>query len=199
MQKETALNGDAVLLGTRNRMLEKKALSEKEILEVVQKGNKDAYQEIVVRYMQSAYYVALGFVHNQQDALDISQDAFIRAFRRIKKFDTEKPFFPWFYKILKNLCFDYFKRRQRRSEVPLENVRVLEVEDEDREMKKALWKGIEELPPEQKEIIILRYFRQFSYQEMAEVLDKPIGTIMSSLYYAKKRLKGIVGKYLGFE
>ena len=67
------------------------------------------------------------------------------------------------------------------------------------EMKKALWKGIEELPAEQKEIIILRYFRQFSYQEMAEVLDKPIGTIMSSLYYAKKRLKGIVGKYLGFE
>jgi RNA polymerase sigma-70 factor (ECF subfamily) len=199
MQKETVLNGDAVLLGAKNRMLEKKALSEKEILEVIQKGNKEAYQEIVVRYMQSAYYVALSFVHNQQDALDISQDAFIRAFRRIKKFDTEKPFFPWFYKILKNLCIDYFKRRQRRNEVPLENVRILEVEHEDREMKKALWKGIEELPPEQKEIIILRYFRQLSYQEMAEVLGKPIGTIMSSLYYAKKRLKGIVGKYLGFE
>jgi RNA polymerase sigma-70 factor (ECF subfamily) len=199
MLKETTLNGDTVLLGARNRMLEKKALSEKEILEVVQKGNKEAYQEIVVRYMQSAYYVALAFVHNQQDALDISQDAFIRAFRRIKKFDTEKPFFPWFYKILKNLCIDHFKRRQRRNEVPLENVRVLAVEHEDREMKKALWKGIEELPPEQKEIIILRYFRQLSYQEMSEVLDKPIGTIMSSLYYAKKRLKGIAGKYLGFE
>jgi RNA polymerase sigma-70 factor (ECF subfamily) len=199
MQNETALKGDAVLLGTKNRMLEKKALSEREILKVVQKGDKDAYQEIVVRYMQSAYYIALGFVHNQQDALDISQDAFIRAFRRIKRFDTEKPFFPWFYKILKNLCMDYFKRRQRRSEVPLENVRVLEKEDEDREMKNALWKGIEELPPEQKEIIILRYFRQFSYQEMAEVLGKPIGTIMSSLYYAKKRLKGIVSEYLGFE
>jgi len=199
MQKETVLNGDVVLLGAKNRMLEKKVLSEKEILEVIQKGNKEAYQEIVVRYMQSAYYVALSFVHNQQDALDISQDAFIRAYRRIKKFDTERPFFPWFYKILKNLCIDYFKKRQRRNEVPLENVRVLEVEHEDREMKKALWKGIEELPPEQKEIIILRYFRQLSYQEMAEVLGKPIGTIMSSLYYAKKRLKGIVGKYLGFE
>ena len=199
MQKETALNGNAVLLGTKNRVIEKKVLSEKEILEVVQKGNKEAYQEIVVRYMQSAYYVALAFVHNQQDALDISQDAFIRAFRRVKKFDTEKPFFPWFYKILKNLCIDYFKRRQRRNEVPLETVRVLGEEHEDREMKKALWKGIEELPSEQKEIIILRYFRQLSYQEMAEVLGKPIGTIMSSLYYAKKRLKGIVGPYLGFE
>jgi len=199
MQKETALNGDAVLCNARHRMVDTKGLSEREILEVIQKGNREAYQEIVVRYMQSAYYVALAFVHNQQDALDISQDAFIRAFRRIKKFDTEKPFFPWFYKILKNLCMDYFKRRQRRNEVPLENVPVLKTEQEDREMKKALWKGIDELPPEQKEIIILRYFRQLSYQEMAEILGKPIGTIMSSLYYAKKRLKGIVGKYLGFE
>ena len=125
MQKETVLNGDAVLLGARNQMIEGKSLSEREIIEVVQKGDKEAYQEIVVRYMQSAYYVALAYVHNQQDALDISQDAFIRAFRRIKKFDTDKPFFPWFYKILKNLCIDYFKRRQRRSEVPLESVRIL--------------------------------------------------------------------------
>ncbi|MBN1221718.1 MAG: sigma-70 family RNA polymerase sigma factor [Candidatus Aminicenantes bacterium] len=199
MHKETALEREAVFLGTKDCMKQGKILSEKEILAVVQKGNKEAYQEIVARYMHSAYYVALAFVHNQQDALDISQDAFIRAFRRIKKFDIERPFFPWLYKILKNLCFDHFKKRRRLNEVPLENVRVLKVEHEDREMKEALWKGIEELPPEQKEVIILRYFRQFSYQDMAEVLDKPIGTIMSSLYYAKKKLKGIVGKYLGFE
>jgi len=148
--------------------------------------------------MHSAYYVALAFTHNHQDALDISQDAFVRAFRRIKKFDTEKPFFPWLYKILKNLCIDYFKRRRRLNEVPLEDVRILKSELENRELKDALWKGIGALPPEQKEVIILRYFRQFSYQEMADVLDKPTGTIMSSLYYAKKRLKGILSKYLGF-
>jgi len=100
---------------------------------------------------------------------------------------------------LKNLCIDHYKHRRRLNEVPLENVRVLAVEHEDREMKKALWKGIDELPDEQKEIIVLRYFQQLSYQEIAEILDKPIGTVMSSLYYAKKRLKGIVGKYLGFE
>jgi RNA polymerase sigma-70 factor (ECF subfamily) len=184
---------------TKDKMDFKKALSESEILELVQKGDREAYQEIVVRHMQSAYYVALAFIHNHQDALDISQEAFIRAFRKIKKFDTRRPFFPWFYRILKNLCVDHYKRRRRLNEVPLESVRVLAVEHEDREMKKALWKGIDELPDEHKEIIILRYFQQFSYQEIAEILDKPIGTVMSSLFYAKKRLKGIVGKYLGFE
>ncbi len=199
MQEETVLQRETVFMTTKDRMNHQAALSESEILTLVQKGDREAYQEIVVRHMRSAYYVALAFVHNHQDALDLSQEAFIKAFRKIKKFDTKRPFFPWFYRILKNLCIDHYKHRRRLNEVPLENVRVLEVEHEDREMKKALWKGIDELPDEQKEIIVLRYFQQLSYQEIAEILDKPIGTVMSSLYYAKKRLKGIVGKYLGFE
>lgn len=199
MQEETVLQRETVFMTTKNRMNHQATLSESEILTLVQKGDREAYQEIVVRHMRSAYYLALAFVHNHQDALDLSQEAFIKAFRKIKKFDTKRPFFPWFYRILKNLCIDHYKHRRRLNEVPLENVRVLEVEHEDREMKKALWKGIDELPDEQKEIIVLRYFQQLSYQEIAEILDKPIGTVMSSLYYAKKRLKGIVGKYLGFE
>ncbi len=199
MQEETVLQRETVFMTTKDRMNHQAALSESEILTLVQKGDREAYQEIVVRHMRSAYYLALAFVHNHQDALDLSQEAFIKAFRKIKKFDTKRPFFPWFYRILKNLCIDHYKHRRRLNEVPLENVRVLEVEHEDREMKKALWKGIDELPDEQKEIIVLRYFQQLSYQEIAEILDKPIGTVMSSLYYAKKRLKGIVGKYLGFE
>lgn len=199
MQEETVLQRETVFMTTKDRMNHQAALSESEILTLVQKGDREAYQEIVVQHMRSAYYVALAFVHNHQDALDLSQEAFIKAFRKIKKFDTKRPFFPWFYRILKNLCIDHYKHRRRLNEVPLENVRVLEVEHEDREMKKALWKGIDELPDEQKEIIVLRYFQQLSYQEIAEILDKPIGTVMSSLYYAKKRLKGIVGKYLGFE
>ena len=66
-------------------------------------------------------------------------------------------------------------------------------------MKEAMWRGIEELSFEQREIIILRYFRDYSYQEIAEITGKPMGTVMSSLHYAKKRLKETVGKYLGFE
>ena len=194
MQEGTVLQRETALIGTKNNMDRKTALTEAEICELVQKGDREAYEEIVVRHMQTAYYVALAFLHNHQDALDISQEAFIRAFRKIKKYDTKRPFFPWFYRILKNLCIDHYKHRRRLNEVPLENVRVLEVEQEDREMKKAIWKGIDELPDEQKEIIVLRYFQQLSYQEIAEILDKPIGTVMSSLHYAKKRLKGIVGK-----
>lgn len=179
--------------------MKEQALSEKEILILVQKGKIQAYKHIVLRYMQTAYYIALGFVHNHQDALDLSQDSFVKAFRNIKSYDANRDFFPWFYRILKNLCIDHFKRIRKRKEVPLEEAKILENKREDKELKEALWMGIEDLPFAQKEVIILRYFRGCSYQEIAEVTGKPLGTVMSSLHYAKKKLKDTVGKYLGFE
>ena len=196
MSKETAVPRDFLLQKNRFVMAEEKPLSEREILLQVKRGKKEAYQTIVERYMKRAYYIALGFVRNPQDALDISQEAFIKAFRRIKSFDIERPFFPWFYKLIKNFCLDHLKRRSRIQEVPLDEGRILKEEHEDREMKEVLWKGIESLPVEQREVIILRYFQELSYQEISEVMGKPVGTVMSSLFYAKKRLKEAIKKYL---
>lgn len=187
------------LIETGNQMESRSVLTEREIILAVIKGNKEAYQQIITTYMQRAYYIALGFVHNHQDALDLSQECFIKAYRKLKKFDLNRPFFPWFYQILKNLCIDHYKKKRRLNEVPLEDVKIIGRKQEDREMKESLWKGIAELPVEQREVIILRYFRQLSYKEIAEVLGKPVGTVMSSLFYAKKKLKDILGKYLGFE
>ena len=199
MAEHIAVSKEHVFPGGKAPASIQKEMPEREILEVVQKGDKEAYSTIVKRYMHSAYYIALALVHNQQDALDVSQDAFIKAFRKIKMFDTSRRFFPWFYRLLRNLCLDHLKRKNRVRQVPLEDVPVLEGEKEDRELRETLWKGIENLSFEQREVIILRYFRQFSYAEIAELTGKPIGTVMSSLYYAKKRLKGIVGKYLGIK
>lgn len=199
MPEEAAVQREVVVHEGQIVMVDEKARPENEIIALVKKGDREAYREIVERYMKRAYYVALSFVRNSQDALDISQDAFIRAFRKIKKFDTKRAFFPWFYKLLKNLCLDHLKRSRRIHEVPLNGVRILKEEQEDREMKEVLWKGIENLPMEQKEIIILRYFQQLSYKEISETVDKPIGTVMSSLYYAKRKLKEAIGKFLGFD
>ena len=199
MLHETTIQNSRIIPNVRRAKVSSLPLSENEILALVKKGDTQAYQQIVKKYMQTAYYIALGFVHNHQDALDLSQESFIKAFRKIKSFDAGRPFFPWFYRILKNLCIDHFKRIRRRREIPLEESYFLIQDREDKEMKEAMWQGIKKLPFEQKEIIILRYFREYSYEEIAEITGKPIGTVMSSLHYAKKRLKDIVGKYLGFE
>jgi RNA polymerase sigma-70 factor (ECF subfamily) len=195
MAKQTGICVDQVLSGVRVRPMTETKLSEKEILIRVRQGDRQAYQGIVKCYMHTAYYIALGFVHNQQDALDISQDAFVRAFRKIKQYDPEKRFFPWFYRLLKNLCLDHIKKCKRRAEVPLDDVQLFKEEKDNQELKELAWKGIEELPFEQREVIILRYFRQYSYQEIAEVTGKPLGTVMSSLFYAKKKLREILKKY----
>jgi RNA polymerase sigma-70 factor (ECF subfamily) len=198
MPEERALGRKLVTYEVGLLMSKDRDLPESELIELVKKGNREAYHEIVSRYMKKAYYVALSFVHNHQDALDISQEAFIKAFRKIKSFSTQKPFFPWFYKLMKNLCLDHLRRRSRAKEISLEGIPVQAEEREDREMKEVLWRGIESLPFEQREVVILRYFQQMSYSEIAEMTEKPIGTVMSSLYYAKKRLKKTIGKFLGF-
>jgi RNA polymerase sigma-70 factor (ECF subfamily) len=199
MSEETALQGEFYFPKDRIVMAENGELSELEVIKRVQKGQAEAYQVIVERYMKRAYYIALGFVRNAQDAMDISQESFIKAFRKIRRFDPEKSFFPWFYKLLKNLCLDHIKRRRRTQEIPLDEARVLKEEREDREMKEILWKGIEKLPFEQREVIILRYFQECSYQEIAEITARPVGTVMSSLYYAKKRLREAIKKFLSPE
>jgi RNA polymerase sigma-70 factor (ECF subfamily) len=199
MPEETVLQGEFYITKDRIKMTENSALSERDIIKRVQKGHTEAYQVIVERYMKRAYYIALGFVRNAQDAMDVSQESFIKAFRKIKRFDPEKSFFPWFYKLLKNLCLDHIKRRSRTQEIPLDEARVLKEEREDREMKEILWRGIEKLPFEQKEVILLRYFQQLSYQEIAEVTARPVGTVMSSLFYAKRRLREAIKKFLSPE
>ncbi|MBD3414739.1 MAG: sigma-70 family RNA polymerase sigma factor [Candidatus Aminicenantes bacterium] len=177
--------------------MRKEESSEKDLLESVAKGDKGAYQKIVTRYKGTAYYVALGFVNNAQDALDISQEAFIKAFYKIRKFDTTRRFYPWFYKVLKNLCLDHLRKKKFTHEIPIERIAFFEDENKNRELKERIWRAIEQLSPVQREVIILRYFRQYSYKEIAELIQKPQGTVMSSLYYAKKKLKEILTPYLG--
>lgn len=163
--------------------------NESEIIKRVLEGKKDAYEVIVKKYMKKAYFIALGFVENQQDAMDLSQDAFIKAYRSLPGFDTTKEFFPWFYTILKNLCLNFIKKRNRRERIPIQEITPhSEREDEKIVIKKLLWESISELPIEEKETILLRYFQGFSYSEISDILDCPIGTVMSRLYYAKKKL-----------
>lgn len=170
-------------------------MEEREALERVMKGDKDAYRVIVERYKQRAYYTALGFVNNPEDALDISQDAFVRAYKALGTFDLSKPFFPWFYKIIRNLCFDFLKKRKRIREVPLEDVEKREdglgVEEVYRRkvLKEKVWEAISQLSPDEREVVLLRFFQDLSYKEISGVLECPIGTVMSRLYYTKRKLR----------
>lgn len=165
-------------------------------IEAVKRGNTEAYAAIVKSYMKRAYYIALSFVKTEADARDISQEAFIKAFRHIKRFITGSDFFPWFYRILKNQCLDWLKKNRKKDRVPLEDINLADSPQVDEQLKIQLWKGIEKLPLEHKELLILRYFQGFSYQEISKILDKPLGSVMSGLYYAKKKLRAAMETFI---
>lgn len=170
-----------------------------EIINRVKKGNKEAYGIIVKKYMKKAYFVALGLVGDSNDALDLSQTAFIKAYRSLSSFDQKRPFLPWFYAILRNLCLNFVKRKKVIPMIPLEEANqsdpALCQKDHREDMKEIVAKAISSLSYEERELILLKYFQEYSYKEMAQILNCPVGTIMSRLYYARKKLKRNLEKY----
>lgn len=177
-----------------------KPYSEEKILRRCQRGDKSAFEQLVLKYRERAYFTALSFVHNQELAIDLSQDAFIKTWKSIKKIDPQRPFFTWFYVVLKNLCLNDLRRRKSAatpfSSIGEQKLNTLEDNSnsahymlEQKQLQEAVWQAINALPEHEKEILLLREFQQLSYKEIATVLDIKEGTVMSRLYTARKALK----------
>lgn len=163
------------------------------VIQRILAGEKDAYEVIVRKYQARAYRAALGWVGNYQDALDVSQDAFIKAYRALARFDRTRSFFGWFYVILRNTCFNFLRKRKGERAVTLDCVPESQVATEDEarraEVKRRVWRAIAGLPDGIREVMILKYFEELSYREIAERVGCPVGTVMSRLYYGRKKLK----------
>ena len=179
------------------------------VMEHCRRGSKEAFEAIVRRYMKDAYFIALGLVGNREDALDLSQEAFIHTYRNIKRFNPDRKFFPWFYQILRNLCFNHLKKTRDERRRFAERFGDQEIERdagdlftpdvvaERNETKDRVWKAIGRLDDKHREVIILRHFRSLSYEQIAQNLFCGKGTVMSRLYYARKRLKEILDSQKG--
>ena len=174
-----------------------KELSDQELIARCQRGDRGAFEPLFRRYRDRAYGFALGLVGSPEDALDLTQEAFVRAFQALKRFQPGAPFEPWFFRILRNLCLNALRRRKTWQMVPWETVGELRgsgpesasADIEEKELKEAMWLAISELSSEHREIILLKDFQDLSYKEIADVLDVPIGTVMSRLYYARQALR----------
>lgn len=176
---------------------------DRQLIGLAQGGEQAAFEELVRRYRQPAYRAAFALVGNVEDAMDVTQEAFIRAFRAIGRFELGRPFFPWMYRIVRNLGLSYLKqRRQSGFTVSLDeskpNGRLLEVAGEgpspreeysQGELERHLSEALDSLKPEDREIVVLRDVQGHAYKEIAALLEIPIGTVMSRLYYARDRLR----------
>ncbi len=182
-------------------------MTDGELIRACQSGTKNSFAELVKQYYQQAFSMAYYYVHNRETALDISQEAFVRVYRNIQHFDTSKSFAPYLFRIIKNLCVNDLQRRRRRwlvfsdyarSDTDFEQNIPAAADDalERKERQEMVWRGLNKLPEQDREILVLKEFEDFSYKDISEALDIPIGTVMSRLYYARKKLAGLLeGEY----
>ena len=179
------------------------------VIQRVRNGDPDAYEELVLANQKQVYHLALKMLGNEQDALDVAQEAFLKAYRSLDGFRADSKFSVWLYRLTSNLCIDFLRSRNRRPTVSLS------VEDEDgeekeltipderfspqeelerKELRRAVRKGLAALPEEYREILLLRELSGLSYTEIAQTLQIEEGTVKSRIFRARKKLCAILLK-----
>ena len=197
------MNKDASGLYSNDRTMDT-TFDEAEAVLEAQRGDRAAFGTLVKAYQKKAYMIAYGFVGNREEALDMAQEAFVRAYRAMDRFDTQMPFYPWFYRIVKNTCLNHIKKKKRRGESSLDRMMEsgYDVKSKDRgpaqnasmgELREAILSAMDRMSQDHKEIIVLRHLQELSYTEIATCLEIPQGTVMSRLHTARRALRSELG------
>ena len=191
--------------------MEFKELSDWELVRRCKEGDREAFRELVERYHHRVVRIALGMLHDPEDAQEVAQEAFIKVFTSIKNFKEEASFYTWLYRIVYNLSID---RKRQKSRQPQPDYRGDLADNEtdpiellpadtstdpyertsDKELGAQIQGALEELTPAHKAVILLRIVEGLSYEEISHILQCSRGTVMSRLHYARKRLQTILKK-----
>ena len=176
---------------------------EKHCIERVLKGDANAFEHLVHAYEKTVYNLALRTLGNREDAEDVTQEAFLKAYRSLDSFRGDSKFSVWLYRIVSNLCLDLLRSRQRK---PVQSLTVedddgeigeLEISDEhfspekllDRKLtRESVQRGLSALPDDARQILLLRELQGMSYEEIGQALDLEPGTVKSRIFRARKRL-----------
>ena len=176
---------------------------EAELIERAKGGDTKAFGILIERYQRRVIGVAMAVVHDQEDALELAQESFVRAFENIGKFESRSSFSTWLYRIAANIAID-FRRRERRHPTMRGEEAETEIqrlpsklgdsfkEAQRSEMSQRIRDALAELTPEHRAAILLREVEGLSYDEISEVMQCPRGTVMSRLHYARNHLREIL-------
>lgn len=180
------------------------ALEEKELISLSQKGDIDAFEELVARYERKVYTIAYRYMGNPEDASDLAQETFLKVFKSIDKFRGESSFSTWIYRITANICKDELRKIKRKPQTSLdqevwldEGSVVRQAVDEkptpdeafeQKELRNYLQDLIAKLSPEYRMVVVLRDINGYSYDEIAKITDTSLGTVKSRLNRARKAL-----------
>jgi RNA polymerase sigma factor (sigma-70 family) len=172
---------------------------EVELLRRCRTGDTRAYEPIVRSYEGDALRIAVALLDDEDDARDAVQDAFVRAFGAMDRFDAERPFLPWLLTILRNRCRDLLRSRRGRVDLNVLDGRdggsaVAPEADpaERREARELVWRALAQIGAEHREVLVLKELQGYSYAEIARIAGIPAGTVASRLYHARLALRAVL-------
>lgn len=173
------------------------------LMAAVKAGDRDAFDGLVAGLRSRAFRIAFALVGSREDALDMTQEAFLKTYRARDRFSEGAPFLPWFHEILRNTCFSFLRKRGRARAVSTAGAAEEEEGDwelpadgpppdsgaQGGELASAFWTAYRRLGAKDREILALRHFEELSYREIAAALSIPEGTVMSRLFHARRHLR----------
>jgi RNA polymerase sigma-70 factor (ECF subfamily) len=172
---------------------------ELELIRKCKAGQSRFYEPLVRAYEPAGMRLAIAMMGNTEDAKDALQMAFIKTYDTLPRFDLRRSFGPWFFQILRNQCRDMLRSRkakfstealdERLEQRPADAERGPERVRQRNAARELLWKGLEKIGPEHREILVLKELEGFRYSEIAQILEIPEGTVASRLYHARNALK----------
>ncbi|MBR1566423.1 MAG: sigma-70 family RNA polymerase sigma factor [Oscillospiraceae bacterium] len=173
------------------------------IVRKVLQGDVNAFEKLVTEYEKAVYAIAQRMTGNPEDAADMTQETFIKAYNSLSSFRGDSKFSVWLYRIANNVCLDFLRSKNRRPTVSLSTEdddgeeTQLDIADESQSpelllesslTRDAVRRGLDSLPPDYKQILLLREIQGLSYEEIAAALDIESGTVKSRIFRARKRL-----------
>ncbi len=174
-------------------------------IEEVRSGNKQAYAKIINKYKNQLYSTVLRMTKNPQDAQDLVQEAFIKVYHQLDKYDQKGSFSSWLYRVTINHCLDEFRKKrysfehvELREESRIENDHHPEIVFLKKEKSRQLERLIATLPEDERMIILLKYANERSYEEISELLGLPLSTVRNKLHRAKKKMRQLVKEEGGY-
>lgn len=183
------------------------------LVEQFQSGDHGAFDVLVERHYTRIYELAYYFVHDVEDAYDITQEVFLRVFRSLPNFKGDASFFTWVYRIATNACIDFRRRRSRYQDVELTDEIIHQADTTlfiarerppDRralgtELDARIRQAVDQLPEKQRQVFILRHYEELALQEIATILGRGLGTIKAHLFHATRTMRRLLAPYVDEE
>ncbi|MGQ9918116.1 MAG: RNA polymerase sigma factor [Bryobacteraceae bacterium] len=166
-------------------------------------GDTTPFAEFFEQTRRKAYVFARHLVGDREEATDITQEAYLRLHARWGRHERDLPTTAWLYKVIRNLAIDHLRRRARRPEAEVDHATLSspmagpEATAEQREVAARLWEAIGNLPPEQREILLLRDWHGLDYAQIADLLGLSMGTVSSRLHHAREKVREQMRRFLG--